>query len=425
MLDLGVVDFYKSSRGAWTDFKIHVTSWDDGTGYGRYDIWVNSGLGWSTVVKDNPFAPSELHNSVNAMLFRPRSPVGMIDAYVDDISISSEPLDCQDTLIMGYGKASDINQDCYVDLVDLEIYVTEWLTSNDPCNPNSEVIEEIVLEQNFDDLPTGSIGLGVGDAGSLGGRWRDLGVTSTDPYIVDTTDPVAPAAHSGEKSLRLRRYASYGDGTATQGIGWTTADSIDADAPFELSFWIYPLAKPDNLCGSWTVRVNNYNNIQTKNPVAIYLDHGHNLRVRTNDGSGDAWLDTLENLPDSAWTGIKLAVTDWNKDGRGYYDAYVNYGSGWTLVTENIAFNPDDLYGGVNSVEMLPSSPAGEVVGYMDDIKLGVAGLQSCADVLAVDKAKASDINCDCYVNLKDFALLAEDWLWCNEPTDGDCIAAW
>jgi hypothetical protein len=31
------------------------------------------------------------------------------------------------------------------------------------------------------------------------------------------------------------------------------------------------------------------------------------------------------------------------------------------------------------------------------------------------------DFNEDCYINLADFAVFAQDWLWCNDPTDPEC----
>ncbi|MBN2513024.1 MAG: LamG domain-containing protein [Sedimentisphaerales bacterium] len=44
-----------------------------------------------------------------------------------------------------------------------------------------------------------------------------------------------------------------------------------------------------------------------------------------------------------------------------------------------------------------------------------------CAQVKADGLLMASDINEDCRVNLDDFALIALDWLKCNDPQDPDC----
>ena len=34
----------------------------------------------------------------------------------------------------------------------------------------------------------------------------------------------------------------------------------------------------------------------------------------------------------------------------------------------------------------------------------------------------AGDVNGDCYVNLKDFAIIAGDWLKCGNPLDPNCV---
>lgn len=45
----------------------------------------------------------------------------------------------------------------------------------------------------------------------------------------------------------------------------------------------------------------------------------------------------------------------------------------------------------------------------------------TCADVAADGKLLAADLNKDCYINLEDFAILAANWLNCNDPLDRDC----
>ncbi|HIJ69738.1 MAG TPA: hypothetical protein HPP87_00070 [Planctomycetes bacterium] len=36
--------------------------------------------------------------------------------------------------------------------------------------------------------------------------------------------------------------------------------------------------------------------------------------------------------------------------------------------------------------------------------------------------ALAYDLNCDCFIDLKDFVLLVSEWLQCGDPLDSDCI---
>jgi len=44
-----------------------------------------------------------------------------------------------------------------------------------------------------------------------------------------------------------------------------------------------------------------------------------------------------------------------------------------------------------------------------------------CSDVAAEGLLLIGDINADCRVNLEDFALLAADWMRCNNPADSNC----
>jgi hypothetical protein len=32
-----------------------------------------------------------------------------------------------------------------------------------------------------------------------------------------------------------------------------------------------------------------------------------------------------------------------------------------------------------------------------------------------------TDFNKDCYVDLDDFAVIAQSWLWCNDPLNSEC----
>ena len=41
------------------------------------------------------------------------------------------------------------------------------------------------------------------------------------------------------------------------------------------------------------------------------------------------------------------------------------------------------------------------------------------------DMGRANDLNRDCSVSLGDFALLAADWMSCNDPEDQDCVPNW
>jgi N-acetylneuraminic acid mutarotase len=222
-----------------------------------------------------------------------------------------------------------------------------------------------VLDQSFESFSTGSIYTGIGTTASLGGEWRDIGTTSTYPSIVSTV------THSGSRSLAIVRWNSQNDGYATSCVGWTTSDSIDVNLPFMLTCWVNPNSySGGSTCGSFTVNVNNYNDVQSYAPVAFYISSNKTLYAWQKTG----WISTGVTLTPGAWTGIRLHVTNWKDiNGNGLYDVYVNQGSSWQLVTQNVQFTPGQLYAGINSVEITPSSPSGSICGYIDDITISNA----------------------------------------------------
>lgn len=50
---------------------------------------------------------------------------------------------------------------------------------------------------------------------------------------------------------------------------------------------------------------------------------------------------------------------------------------------------------------------------------------QNCAEAIADGYDSAADANLDCYVDLRDFALLSQDWLQCMDPVDTACLHPW
>ncbi|NLH16006.1 MAG: hypothetical protein GX455_05475, partial [Phycisphaerae bacterium] len=57
--------------------------------------------------------------------------------------------------------------------------------------------------------------------------------------------------------------------------------------------------------------------------------------------------------------------------------------------------------------------------GTVEDTATITAVSPTCADVT---NYFPTDLNKDCRVNLADFALIAAEWLKCNDPEDEDCI---
>ncbi len=53
------------------------------------------------------------------------------------------------------------------------------------------------------------------------------------------------------------------------------------------------------------------------------------------------------------------------------------------------------------------------------------SGPITCEEVIAVGYALAGDVNQDCFVGLSDLALIATNWLKCNDPEDVSCEPTW
>ena len=223
-----------------------------------------------------------------------------------------------------------------------------------------------VFQAGFETLPLGYItttenGGGVGDASNqVDGRWRTVGTIYGDPAVVDTI------SKSGENSLRLSRRNA-----GQSALGWTTGGAVPNNTLFEFSYWANPVSG-----GSWIMSVNNYSYIQTNTPVSLYIDPSSNLQVREMRDDGNLiWHDTGTDITVGSWTGIKAVVTNLGDGsstvaGRGFYDAYVNTGTGWTLAYSNIGFNSSLLYNGINAVSLNPQAPTDSVSGYMDDVAI-------------------------------------------------------
>jgi hypothetical protein len=245
-------------------------------------------------------------------------------------------------------------------------YVVLVLSVVSVCAMSSQAT--LILSQNFDTLPLGSIETPtmnyVGDPTNTGGAWRMKGyVNSTDVYPSISTFE----AYSGTQSLAVAR----GTG-ALSGLGWTTAAGVSSGQSFTFTSYVYPISYSDGTQGSWTMYVNNYSEVQTYNPVDYYITPtGHFDVFGKLSGGSEGWIDTGVTISANRWTGIRFQVTSWNTgSGAGTYDAYINTGSVFQLVKSGITFNSSELYSGVNSVEIDPQAKDGNLCGYIDNVSI-------------------------------------------------------
>jgi hypothetical protein len=120
------------TASTWTGIKLNVTQWNDGTGTGSYDAYLDQGSGFSLAKSGITFNSSELFDGVNSVEICPQAPSNNLCGYVDDVQITTGLTNCGAVWAGGLGMAADLNHDCYVDMKDLEILAATWLNVG-PC----------------------------------------------------------------------------------------------------------------------------------------------------------------------------------------------------------------------------------------------------------------------------------------------------
>jgi hypothetical protein len=55
------------------------------------------------------------------------------------------------------------------------------------------------------------------------------------------------------------------------------------------------------------------------------------------------------------------------------------------------------------------------------ELRVTVTTPQNCQELISAGGKLSGDINGDCKVNFADFAKMAEQWLWCNDPLSSGC----
>ena len=118
--------------GQWTGIKLIVTDWDDGEGRGSYDVYTDSGMGFTEVLSGVKFNSSDMKDDVNSVFIKPVGPAGSAVGYMDNISISTlvSPAGCEglwNVFNQDGGLWADVNHDCYVDFRDISVMADNWL----------------------------------------------------------------------------------------------------------------------------------------------------------------------------------------------------------------------------------------------------------------------------------------------------------
>jgi hypothetical protein len=79
------------AAGKWTGVKLSVTQWDNGSGIGSYNAYVDTGAGFTLAKANITFNSNELYDYVNAVEIDPSDRDGMLCGYIDNVSIVTTP----------------------------------------------------------------------------------------------------------------------------------------------------------------------------------------------------------------------------------------------------------------------------------------------------------------------------------------------
>ncbi len=210
------------------------------------------------------------------------------------------------------------------------------------------------------------------------------------------------------------------------------------------------------------IYVDKDNQNRTYNVSPSYAEAVINLSTDTsfNPDANDWWINISTKTEDASSTPLLTSVHnvmdhesyDWGC-GNDAWQAQINDAQGnlvWGPVGENLG---TEYWGGggVNSKEAarLETNPAATVTGAnFVDADTSSFGLPNrwnssesiqdfsivrawynppadCAAAIAMGFKNYFDVNNDCYVNLKDFAQFAENWMDCINPADSSCSKPW
>ena len=67
-------------------------------------------------------------------------------------------------------------------------------------------------------------------------------------------------------------------------------------------------------------------------------------------------------------------------------------------------------------------SVSGDNIGYLNFLEVVP---NNCEAIVAAGYSFAGDMSGDCEITFEDYAMIAEDWMHCNDPTDESCIKKW
>jgi hypothetical protein len=195
----------------------------------------------------------------------------------------------------------------------------------------------------------------------------------------------------------------------------------------------------------WRTTESNYNNAVFYSPPMLILDKGHWAKFSI----GGQWENVSPSTYDASEEWVFCAVTmDTTTDVNN-----ITYWGGseskpltmYKAKSQNLlGLFSGDWYFGVGF-----GFPTGGVenpfVGYIDEVRIYVSHdnndaalreehiqkifesvyINDCQAVQDAGYSLKADLDGDCEITMEDFALVAQDWLECNDPEDVNCIKNW
>lgn len=255
----------------------------------------------------------------------------------------------------------------------------------------------IRISQNFDDP-----NIFAPDKGSPQGFDTDYSAVWMPLSLNDAPGIDNNFSYSGNQSLILER----GNGSLSGRVNIP----MQAGKNYEAQFWLYR----DNTDSSLIVAIGNGNggSDPNENSSGKFYCNSSGL-VLLYDNLSNSYIDSGLLVSPQIWTKISLKFDSTELK----YSVSV-IPQGQSEQNSDISASLRDI--SVNSIIFLPQLPETGHVCHIDDILLRES-INNCSDVWRLGYGYSSDVNKDCKVNLLDIAVVAQDWLKCNDPNDINC----
>lgn len=161
----------------------------------------------------------------------------------------------------------------------------------------------------------------------------------------------------------------------------------------------------------------------------VRLQNSSDIAVELMAWDGDTLETLAAGLSESTWYDVRV---DADCDAKTYDVSYRVYGSDvWLSVADDFAFVVEgaghtsppvhENFGGGDAFQVFDAGVASGGAAMLDNIYISDFVPLACGDWGYLD----ADLDKDCYVNIKDIALLAQSWLACTDPLGTDCVSVW